>query len=95
MTVAVALSVLAGLMLVAVTSAMAVSVPLVVGVTVMVTVAVAPPAHDVHIITFAYNGEPGVVEIKTDGTVGAFDPGNNSNTQAFTDLAGISYSVGS
>jgi hypothetical protein len=53
------------------------------------------PAHDVYITTFAFNGEPGAVEIQTDGKVYAFDPGNNSNTQAFTSLAGISYPVGS
>jgi hypothetical protein len=49
----------------------------------------------VYITTFACSGEPGAVEIQTDGTMCAFDPGNNSNTQAFTSLAGIFYPVGS
>ena len=55
----------------------------------------ARPAHDVYITTFAYNGEPGAIEINTGGAMRAFDTGNNSNTQAFTSLAGIAYPVGS
>ena len=33
--------------------------------------------------------------IQPNGTMYAFDTGNNSNTQAFTSLAGISYPAGS
>jgi hypothetical protein len=53
------------------------------------------PAHDVYISTFVYNDEPGAVEIQPNGEMYAFDAGNNSNTQAFTSLAGISYPAGS
>jgi hypothetical protein len=53
------------------------------------------PAHDVYITTFAYNGEPGAVEIQPNGEMYAFDPNGNVDTQAFTSLAGVSYPVGS